>query len=118
MRQIIWVGPTLKDLRRFPDDVKDEIGYALYLAQIGKKANITKKYEGLSGVLEIKSDYGGDTFRTVYAAKIDEDLYILHAFEKKSHTKSKLPKEIKRTIEIRYKDAIRYSKEEKRKGAK
>lgn len=108
------MGPTKKDLRGFPDDVKDEIGYALYLAQEGEKGENTKNYKGLNGVLEIISDYGSDTFRAVYAYKIDEDLYILHAFEKKSHEKSKLPKEIKKTIEIRYKDAIRYSKERKK----
>lgn len=76
------MGSTRKDLRGFPEDVKDEIGYSLYLAEIGERADNTKKYHGLSGVLEIVSDYESDTYRAVYAYKIDEDLYILPCLSK------------------------------------
>ena len=32
-----WVGSSLKDVRGFPEDVRSEAGYGLYLAQLGRK---------------------------------------------------------------------------------
>ena len=65
--------------------VQDEIGYALYLAQIGGKHVSAKPLKGLgSGVLEVVSDYRGDTFRAVYTVRFQDRVYVLHAFQKKS----------------------------------
>lgn len=114
MRELFWLGSTKKVIRGFPEEVKDEIGYSLFVAQIGEKADNTKKYHGLPGVLEIRSDYYKDTYRAVYAYKIDEDLYVLHVYQKKSHEGSKLPNEVKETINSRYKDAVKHSKERKK----
>ena len=36
-KPVIWLGGTLATLRTCPQDVQDEVGYALYLAQIGEK---------------------------------------------------------------------------------
>jgi phage-related protein len=94
IRQIVWVGSSLKDLRKFPDSVKDEVGYILYLVQIGKHHKNIKPLTGFaSGVMEIKSDYDKDTYRAVYAVKLANEIYVLHAFKKKSKTGIKLPKE-------------------------
>jgi phage-related protein len=40
MREAIWVGSSLSDVQSFPDDVQDEVGYALYVAQIGGKQSL------------------------------------------------------------------------------
>ncbi len=37
LKPIIWIGSSLKDLRKFPNDVQREFGYALYQAQMNKK---------------------------------------------------------------------------------
>lgn len=37
MRRLLWIGSSLVDLKRFPDQVKGEVGYALYFAQCGTK---------------------------------------------------------------------------------
>jgi phage-related protein len=51
----------------FPDTVKNNMGYALGLAQIGGKHPRAKLWKGLgTGVLEIVEDYRGDTFRVIY----------------------------------------------------
>lgn len=42
LKEVTWVGSSLKDLKEFPDAVMDEMGYALYEAQEGtnqKKLN-------------------------------------------------------------------------------
>jgi phage-related protein len=94
MRRIVWVGSSLKDLRKFPEAVKDEVGFILYLVQIGEHHKNIKHLTGFSGgVMEIKSDYDKDTYRAVYAAKLGDEIYVLHTFKKKSKTGIKLPKE-------------------------
>lgn len=65
--------------------VRDEIGYALYLAQKGGKHELAKPLKGFgSGVMEVISDHRGNTFRTVYTVRLAGKLYVLHAFQKKS----------------------------------
>jgi phage-related protein len=69
----------------FPTEVKDEMGYALGLAQLGAKHPNAKpwKDEG-AGVLEIVEDHRGDTYRAVYTVRFADLVYVLHAFQKKA----------------------------------
>jgi phage-related protein len=72
-------------LRAYPQDVQDEIGYALYLAQVGEKYFRVKPLKGLGpGVLKIVADYRGDTYRGVYTVRFADKVYVLHVFQKKS----------------------------------
>lgn len=86
IKSLIWVGSSLKDLRAFPEIVKDEMGFALFEAQCGLKPLSAKPLKGFGGarVLEIVSDYQTDTYRAVYTVKFGERVYVLHAFQKKS----------------------------------
>ena len=86
IKPLIWVGSSLKDLRAFPEAVKDEMGYALFEAQCGLKPLSAKPLKGFGGasVLEIVSDYQTDTYRAVYTVKFGERVYVLHAFQKKA----------------------------------
>ena len=84
-KPVIWLGDTLATLRTCPQDVQDEVGYALHLAQIGEKYAGAKLLKGLgSGVLEVVADHRGDTYRAVYTVRFAELVYILHVFQKKS----------------------------------
>ena len=86
LRRLIWVGTSRKDLKKFPDDVRSEIGYALYKAQCGEKHINAKPLKGFGGatVLEIVDDFDTDTYRAVYTVKFQTGIYVLHAFQKKS----------------------------------
>ena len=44
------------------------------------------------GVLEVVEDHLGDTYRAVYTVKIDEAVYVLHCFQKKSKQGIETPK--------------------------
>ncbi len=92
LKDIIWVGSSLDDLRSFPEKIKDDVGYALHVAQQGEMPMSAKPLKGLSGVIEIKGDYKSDTYRTVYAVKLGKNLYVLHAFKKKSKKGISTPK--------------------------
>ena len=83
-KPVVWVGSSLEDLKEFPADVQDEMGYALYVAQIGDKHSKAKPLHGFSGIMEIRSNYKSDTYRAMYTTKIGDKIYVLHAFQKKS----------------------------------
>lgn len=85
-KPLFWIASCKKDLRAFPADVQDVMGYALDLAQRGAKhpdAKPLKGYKG-AGVLEIVDDYDGDTYRSIYTVRFDGAVYALDAFQKKS----------------------------------
>ncbi len=81
-----WIGSALDDLKEFPEDVQDVIGYALDVAQHGGKHPDAKPLRGFKGggVLEVVDDFDGDTYRAVYTVKFAGFVYLLHAFQKKS----------------------------------
>lgn len=94
IKPVVWIGSTKADLTSFPEDVKDGIGYALYIAQRGGKHADTKALRGFggAGILEIVEDHAGDTYRAVYTVRLAGRIYVLHVFQKKSKTGIKTPK--------------------------
>lgn len=67
---------------------------ALTIAVAGHKADLAKPMKGLgSGVFEIALPYRSDAFRVVYAVQIDAAIWVVHAFQKKSKTGIKTPKQ-------------------------
>jgi phage-related protein len=94
IKNVVWIASTLKDLKSFPDDVKDVIGFALYQAQIGRKSLSAKPLSGFggAGVLEIIDDYQADTYRAVYTVRFSDLVYVLHVFQKKSKKGIATPK--------------------------
>ena len=86
LKPIEWIASSLDDLRDFPEDVQQSMGYALYQAQCGGKHPDAKPLKGFkgAGVLEVIEDFDGDTYRAVYTVKFDGAVYVLHAFQKKS----------------------------------
>ena len=70
-----------------PDLVQDNVGFALFQAQLGEKHDDAKPLKGFkgSGILEIVDNFDGDTYRAVYTVKFEEIVYCLHAFQKKSN---------------------------------
>ena len=69
----------------FPERVKDEIGWALGVAQFGEKHPSAKPWKGEGpGVFEIVDDYEANTYRAVYTVRFELAVYVLHAFQKKS----------------------------------
>lgn len=85
LKTIVWIGSSLNDLKELPPNVQREIGFTLHLIQEGKTPYNTKSLKGFDpGVLEIISDFNKNTYRAIYAIKLDEDIYVLHVFQKKS----------------------------------
>lgn len=106
MREIIWVGNSLKILKGFPEEVKDGIGYALHNIQRGLTPRCAKPLKGFKlSVIEIVSDYDTNTYRSIYTTKIGNNVYVLHCFQKKSSVGIKTPKHEIDLIRQRLRDA-------------
>lgn len=92
-RPISWSKAALKEFERFPEGARMTCLAALTIAADGGKADIAKPMKGLgSGVFEIALPYRGDAFRVVYAVQIGEEVWVIHAFQKKSTQGIKTPK--------------------------
>ena len=110
LKPVVWLGDSLRALKAFPASVKDEVGYALYLAQRGGKHVTAKPLKGLgSGVLEVVSDHRTGTFRAVYTVRLADRVFVLHAFQKKSRHWIATPQGDIDLIKRRLKQAIEIS---------
>ncbi|MFZ2486136.1 MAG: type II toxin-antitoxin system RelE/ParE family toxin [Candidatus Rickettsiella isopodorum] len=104
MKKLIWISSSKKNLMEFPEEVIQEIGYALYLAQKGEYYNKVKPFKGYgSGVYEIAIEYNKNAYRSVYIVNLADTVYVLHCFQKKSKSGIKTPKEEIQVIEQRLK---------------
>lgn len=107
LKVVEWIASSLDDLKDFPEDVQQAIGYALYRAQCGEKHPDTKPLKGFKGtaVLEVVEDFDGDTYRAVYTVKFQGVVYVLHVFQKKSKRGIATPQQDMDLIEARLKRA-------------
>ena len=107
IKPVVWIGSSRSDLASFPEDVKDAVGYALYIAQRGGKHADAKPLRGFggAGILEIVDDHAGDTYRAVYTVRLAGRVYVLHVFQKKSRTGITTPKTVIELIRSRLKRA-------------
>ena len=112
LKRVVWVGSSRRDLRGMPEAVQDRVGYALYVAQRGGKHQDAKPLKGYggAGVMEVVTDYRGDTFRAVYTVRFADAVYVLHVFQKKSKRGRKTPQQDERLIEQRLREAERIAK--------
>ena len=92
-RPVSWINAALKDFQKFPEGAKSVLLGALTIAAEGGKADIAKPLHGFgSGMLEIALAYRGDAFRVVYAVQLADEIWVIHAFQKKSKQGTKTPK--------------------------
>ena len=92
-RPVSWINAARKSFDGFPEGAQSICLAALTVAAEGGKADIAKPMRGLgSGVFEIALPYRGNAFRVVYAVQLGADLWIVHAFQKKSTQGIKTPK--------------------------
>lgn len=112
-KPVVWVGPSRKDLRRFPKQVRSDIGKALYAAQQGQTDPAAKPLKGFGGahVMEIVERHETNAYRVVYAAQLTDAIYVLHAFQKKSRKGMSTPKQDIDLIRQRLADAKRLHRE-------
>ena len=114
-KPLIWMGSSKKDLRALPAGVVDVFGYALYLAQTGKRHDSTKVLRGFgdASVLEVIESQAGNAYRAAYTVRFAASVIVLHVFQKKSKSGIETPKADMDLIEDRLKKATALMKESK-----
>lgn len=97
MRSIRFLGDSLKRLREFPEDARQDAGYQLDKAQRGQQPDDFKPMPSIGqGVEEIRIWDEAGMFRLIYTARIGNTVVVLHAFQKKTQTTSKRDIELAR----------------------
>jgi phage-related protein len=78
-------GSALDDLRAFPEAARREAGYQLDQVQHGREPDDWKPINTVGrGVREIRIRDAAGAFRILYVAKLDDAVYVLHCFQKKT----------------------------------
>jgi phage-related protein len=113
MKPVIWIGSSRRDLRGMPQQVRRDIGQALYAAQQGVTDPAAKPLKGFGGarVMEIVERYRTDAYRAVYTAHFENAVYVLHVFQKKSKSGISTPRHEIELIRGRLAEAERHYRE-------
>jgi phage-related protein len=112
-RPVLWIGSSWRDLRAMPQQVRRDIGQALYAAQQGTTDPAAKPLKGFGGVrvMEIVQRYRTDAYRAVYTAHFENTVYVLHVFQKKAKSGIATPKHEIDLIRKRFAEAERHYRE-------
>jgi phage-related protein len=116
----LFVGPSRRELKAFPDKVKGSIGHALHTAQCGGEAESVKVLKGFGGrsILEVVEDFDGNTYRAVYTVRFAGLIYVLHAFQKKSKKGIATPHQAVELIKSGLRDAEEDYRARQKKGTR
>ena len=91
-RPVSWIRAALKAFETFPEGGRSICLAALTIAAEGGKADMATPMHGLgSGVFEIAMRFKGDAFRVIYAVQLADEMWVVHAFQKKSTQGIKTP---------------------------
>lgn len=95
-KPLYFVGSALEDLRAFPRSPRREVGYQLDRVQSGLEPSDWRQMTSVGrSVREIRIQHQGQ-YRVIYVAKIENAVYVLHAFQKKTQKARKQDIEIAR----------------------
>ena len=91
LAEIHWEGDSKEVLASFPEQVRGDLGFALYELQQGRQPAIaTRRMESVgAGVYELKEGDERAWYRVIYLSRIDDIVYVLHCFEKQSRKTDK-----------------------------
>ena len=93
-RPVSWLKGARRDFEDFPDGARLDMARALTILAEGRMPDIAKPLTGFgSGVMELALKHRGDAFRVVYALRIGVDIWVIHAFQKKSKSGIKTPRQ-------------------------
>jgi phage-related protein len=103
---MVWIGSSKRDLLAMPIPLRKDFGVALDIAQQGLTPEGAKLLKGkAAGATQLSEDFHGDTYRAVYTVELEDCIYVLHCFQKKSKKGAETLKPDLDLIEARLKAA-------------
>jgi phage-related protein len=101
MKPVIFLGDSLKKLKGFPEGARTDAGRELRRVQAGVEPRDWKPMKDIGrGVREIRVADKAGAFRVIYVASIGDNVFVLHAFQKKTQ---KTPQPDLDIAKLRYK---------------
>jgi phage-related protein len=92
-RPVSWIKAALKEFETFPEAARSIFLTALTIAAEGAKADIAKAHARHgSGAFEIALAFKRDAFRVIYTVQLADEIWVVHAFQKKSTQGIKMPR--------------------------
>ena len=89
MKPVCFLGDSLKCLREFPREARQDAGWQLDRVQRGYQPDDFKPLPSVGrGVEELRVWDEAGTYRVIYTARMADAVYVLHAFQKKSQATS------------------------------
>ena len=112
-KDIHWEGDSRHILAGFPEEIREDLGFALFEMQQGKTPSLqARRMHSIGpGVYELKDADERAWYRVIYLSAIDNVIYVLHCFEKRSR---KTGRHDLRVAEERLSKVLRRIKEQKR----
>ncbi|KIP99959.1 hypothetical protein RU07_17885 [Agrobacterium tumefaciens] len=90
MKDLVFLGDSLEQLRDFPEQARKEAGVQLHKVQQGIEPSDWKPMTSVGqGVREIRIRDEAGAFRVLYVTKIEDAVYVLHIFQKKTQQTAK-----------------------------
>ena len=87
---VIFLGDSFDVISEFPSGVKRNLGHAIRCVQAGLDPPDSKPMATVGpGVYELRDSDEAAWYRVVYLKKIEDSVYVLHCFSKKSRKTSK-----------------------------
>jgi phage-related protein len=109
---IAWEDNSREVLQSFPDGVRQNLGFQLWQLQLGERPADYRPLPSIgSGVFELRDQDERAWYRVVYLSRIDDVIYVLHCFEKKSR---EMPRKEFETAKRRFKAVKARLTEEKK----
>ena len=82
---VAWEGSSREVLSAFPEGVKQNLGFQLWQLQQGERPSDYGPLPSIGpGVFELRDQDERAWYRVVYLSRIENVVYVLHCFEKKS----------------------------------
>ncbi len=108
-KPLYWLGSSRDDLCDFPEEARRKAGFQIRAVQRGQLPTDFKPMPAVGvGVEEIRVRTE-DAYRIFYVARFAEAVYVLHAFQKKTHKTSKQDIQLGQQ---RYKQMLQYRQEQ------
>lgn len=96
-KPVLWMGSTYKDLLAFPDAVRKKAGFQIHRLQFGLEPEDWKSMPEIGpGICEIRINDSAGVYRLMYVARLENAIYVLHCFHKKTQRTTQHDKAVAR----------------------
>ena len=112
MKPVRFIGSAKDDLSAFPRAARNRAGDELFMVQVGRDPDDWKPMRTVgAAVREIRVRDESGAFRVVYVANLEDAVYVLHCFQKKSKKGISTPQKDVDLIRRRLAEAERHHRE-------